>query len=143
WNHYELGSPGTAAGDAPPPALYIQGSNVYTFLRGEAGIHRLDSGAGEARERFLARVAILMAPPPLDDPAEMRAALQSAITRPIDSAALDDPDGIVRIYSRGRHRRVRDTRTGLRLTDVEVVLEGDIDAFVLARLRHAAETSTA
>ena len=102
------------------PALYVIGSNVYEFLRGEAGLHKLHSGPAEDRQRDLARVTVLPASdiPDLDDPAQLYAALaQLAVSAaPADA---DDSGAVARVYSQGRHRAVRDPRTGARVTDVE------------------------
>jgi hypothetical protein len=120
------------------PALYVKGSNVYEFLRGEAGLHKLISGPAEDRQRDLARVVVLLATdmPGGDDPTKLYAAL----TRLTLGGAADDENGaIARVYSQGRHRAVRDPRTGARLTDVSAVLhDGQIDAFLLATLRQSA-----
>jgi hypothetical protein len=122
------------------PALYVIGSNVYEFLRGEAGLHKLHSGPAEDRQRDLARVTVLPANdiPDLDDPAQLYAAL-ARLAVSAAPAGADDSDGVARVYSQGRHRAVRDPRTGARVTDVGAVLhDGQIDAFLLATLRHYA-----
>jgi len=122
------------------PALYVRGSNVYEFLRGEAGLHKLLSGPAEDRQRDLARVTVLPATdmPDGDDPT----ALYAALVRLALSGASGDleTDAVARVYnSQGRHRAVRDPRTGARVPDVAAVLrDGQIDAFLLATLRQAA-----
>jgi ATP-dependent Clp protease ATP-binding subunit ClpC len=127
------------------PTLYVIGSNVYEFLRGEAGLHKLHSGPAEDRQRDLARVTVLPATdiPDLDDPSQLYAAL----ARLAVGAAPDDADvsgALARVYSQGRHRAVRDPRTGARVTDVMAVLhDGQIDAFLLATLRQAAQQTGA
>jgi protein subunit release factor B len=129
----------------PPPApsaLYVRGSNIYEFLRGEAGLHKLSSGAAEDRQRTLARVTVLrvLDPPPEDDPQQRHAALARLLGGGAEGAdRRGDRAAVVRTYSQGRHRFVRDARTGVRLTDVTAVLqEGQIDAFLLASLRQSA-----
>jgi ATP-dependent Clp protease ATP-binding subunit ClpA len=123
------------------PALYLKGSNVYEFLRGEAGLHKLLSGPAEDRQRDLARVTVLAADdlPDGDNPLELYAALASLA---LSSEVSDDGENgaVARVYSQGRHRAVRDPRTGARVTDVNAVLhDGQIDEFLLAALRqHAA-----
>jgi ATP-dependent Clp protease ATP-binding subunit ClpA len=122
------------------PALYIKGSNVYEFLRGEAGLHKLLSGPAEDRQRDLARVTVLPANdlPDGDDPTQLYAALARLA---LSGEALSDGENgaVARVYSQGRHRAVRDPRTGARVTDVSAVLhDGQIDAFLLAALRHNA-----
>jgi hypothetical protein len=48
-------------------------------------------------------------------------------------------DGVVCLYSQGRHRYVKDPRTNLRVPNLAAVLqEGQIDAFLLAAAREAA-----
>ena len=122
------------------PALYVIGSNVYEFLRGESGLHKLHSGPAEDRQRDLARVTVLPVSniPDLDDPARLYAALAQLAVSAAPSDA-DDSSAVARVYSQGRHRAVRDPRTGTRVTDVSAVLhDGQIDAFLLAALRHYA-----
>jgi hypothetical protein len=122
------------------PALYVIGSNVYEFLRGEAGLHKLHSGPAEDRQRDLARVTVLPATDisDLDDPARLYAAL-ARLAMSAAPADADDSGAVARVYSQGRHRAVRDPRTGVRVTDVNAVLhDGQIDAFLLAALRQSA-----
>ena len=123
--------------------LYIQGSSVYEFLRGEAGLHRLHAGAAEERQRNLARVIVLLVPG--DVPDEEDGKVPASIARMLRATEIageiSDEPAIVRTYSQGRHRFVRDPRTGAKLTDITAVLQdGEIDAFLLAYLRreHAA-----
>jgi peptide chain release factor 2 len=122
------------------PALYVIGSNVYEFLRGESGLHKLHSGPAEDRQRDLARVTVLPANtiPDLDDSAQLYAAL-TQLALSAAPAAADDSGAVARVYnSQGRHRAVRDPRTGMRVADVSAVLhEGQIDAFLLAALRQS------
>ncbi len=48
----------------------------------------------------------------------------------------DESQPVARVYSQGRHRFVRDPRSGARLNDLAAVLEqGQIDPFLLAHLR--------
>lgn len=117
-----------------PNGLFLQGSGVARFLRGEAGLHKLNAGSAEDRRRHLARVSIYRAPE-LPDPerAEEIAALAARI---VSEAAADDEGEVVRIYQSGRHRYIRDPRTGVRVTHVEAVLEeGQLDAFLLAHMQ--------
>jgi len=128
---------------ATTPALYVRGSNVYEFLRGEAGLHKLLSGPAEDRQRDLARVSVLPAAdvPDGDDPT----ALYAALVRLALSGTSGDleTDAVARVYnSQGRHRAVRDPRTGARVADVAAVLrDGQIDAFLLATLRQVASVA--
>lgn len=116
--------------------LLVRGSNVYEFLRGEAGLHKLHSGPADDRQRNLARVSVLAVNDQLDsdDPAVLIALLRA-------SERSDGDDAVARVYTaQGRHRAVRDPRTGARVPDVQAVLqEGQIDPFLLAVLRQATE----
>ena len=130
---YELVEPG-------PLALFVRGSNVYEFLRGESGLHKLHSGPADDRQRDLARVSVLPVGelPADDDPEALAAALQRVA---LGGETDDAGDAVARVYTtQGRHRAVRDPRTGVRELDVQAVLrDGQIDAFLLAALRQAAE----
>jgi ATP-dependent Clp protease ATP-binding subunit ClpA len=140
---------GRRAGPSLPPgqALFVKGSNVYEFLRGEAGLHRLAEGSAEERRRRLARVSVHL-PPPLPEDAEDAAAAGAAPERLLEAlprllaAGSEREDAgeepVARVYNQGRHRYVRDPRTGVRVNHVQAVLEeGQIDTFLLARLRQA------
>lgn len=109
---------------------------MYEFLRGEAGLHKLHSGPADDRQRNLARVSVLAVNDQLDsdDPAVLIALLRA-------SERSDGDDAVARVYTaQGRHRAVRDPRTGARVPDVQAVLqEGQIDPFLLAVLRQATE----
>ncbi|HEY1013360.1 MAG TPA: PCRF domain-containing protein, partial [Herpetosiphonaceae bacterium] len=114
-------------------ALYVQGSNVYEFLRHEAGIHRLNLGEAESRQRHLARVSVILVPDEAEagDPEQLRGLLAGLAT-----ASSDEDSAVARVYHQGRYRFVRDPRTGERATNVAAVLgQGEIDAFLLASLR--------
>ncbi len=120
-----------------PITLYLKGSNVFEFLRGEAGLHKLTAGAGEERQRNLARVTVLLLSRAAVDqsvPGENLAALLGMTTEAADGRGEAAP--IVRLYHQGRYRFVRDPRTGVRQTDVVAVLrDGQIDPFLLATLQ--------
>ncbi|MFN8501510.1 AAA family ATPase [Kouleothrix sp.] len=137
-----LAPEGAGARPRGTATLYVRGSNVYEFLRGEAGLHKLLSGPAEDRQRDLARVTVLPAQGvPDDDPAELYGALAQLA---LAGDTADDDGALARIYtSSGRHRSVRDPRTGARVADVGAVLQGgQIDAFLLASLRaRAAEAA--
>lgn len=115
--------------------LYLKGPNVYRFLQGESGLHKLNRGVGEERSRVLARVEVFQVPPsaPVDDAANL-GPLIAALAN--GASAGDEESPVVRIYSQGRQRYVRDPRTNVRTNHVHAVLdEGQIDPFLLARLR--------
>lgn len=122
---------------SPPHGLFIQGSGVVQFLRAEAGLHKLNAGSAEERRRLLARVSVYSAPE-FPDPQRPEEITRLA-ARLLTEAATEQDSEVVRIYQDGRHRYVRDPRTGTRLTHVEAVLkEGRIDPFLLAHLQQAA-----
>ncbi|MBM3458335.1 MAG: PCRF domain-containing protein, partial [Armatimonadetes bacterium] len=56
------GAAGRDAERLPSPApgryLMVKGPNVYRFLQGESGLHKLTQGTGEERSRLLARVEV-------------------------------------------------------------------------------------
>ncbi|HJZ61026.1 MAG TPA: PCRF domain-containing protein, partial [Miltoncostaeaceae bacterium] len=94
-----------------PPAggrteLRLEGESCLELLLGEAGLHRL-TGSGT---RAVARVAV----------------------GALDGGEPGSRDEIVRTYAQGRHRGVRDPRTGVRVGDVTAVLAGSIDPFLVA-----------
>jgi ATP-dependent Clp protease ATP-binding subunit ClpA/protein subunit release factor A len=116
-----------------PSLLLVQGSNVYEFLRSEVGIHKLLSGPSEARKRSLARVQLYLVSESVaeDDSAGLYALIMQLIAH-----GDDGDESIIRVYNQGRHRFVRDARSGLRLNDLSAVLEnGQIDPFLLVYLR--------
>jgi hypothetical protein len=113
---------GRAAGalEGDPLALRISGAATFALLRNESGLHRRRLRNGTT---LLARVSVSEADMAFEPPAE------------------DDPAAVIRGYSEGRHVFVRDTRTGLRTSDVEGVLErGLIDDFLVAELRREEAT---
>jgi len=113
--------------------VFLQGSGVFQFLRSEAGLHKLNAGSAEDRRRHLARVFVYAAP----DASDGEPALALA-TRLVSAAPEEDEGEVARIYQAGRHRYVRDPRTGVRITHVDAVLkEGQIDSFLLAHLQRA------
>lgn len=138
------GPPAGRRGGSPLPAahcLYVKGTNVYEFLRCEAGLHRLNQGTGEEKERHLARVSVFMPAGTGDDgAAEVQALLPQLLSQGRDVGEGEvGADAMARIYTEGRHRFVRDPRTGVRLTDIDAILQGgQIDPFLLARLRQSA-----
>jgi hypothetical protein len=107
----------TERSDGLVPTLTLQDPASYELLASEHGLHRL---LRRGQAALLARVSVLdpdadAGPPPADE------------------------DAIVRVYSEGRHRYVRDPRSDVRVGDVDAVLgEGRLEPFLLA-----AVTSTA
>jgi peptide chain release factor 2 len=124
-----------------PTSLFVKGSHVYEFLRGEAGLHKLNSSSAEDRQRNLVRVTVLLVDTPMDNPDTLPDDLvRLSASRGESSEAQRDPSAVVRVYHQGRYRFVRDVQTGVRITDVAAVLrDGNIDPFLLARLRQSAD----
>jgi ATP-dependent Clp protease ATP-binding subunit ClpA/protein subunit release factor A len=145
----DLGPSGDGAerryqGPALPPAIFLRGSYVYEFLTGEAGLHKLNPGSDDARRRILARVSVLPVADDLDEdnPVRLRAALSNVVVRAAEGASTRS-ESVARVYNQGRHRFVRDPRTGVRLTDLAAVLnDGQLDPFLLASLRQRATGGT-
>jgi hypothetical protein len=112
-------------------------------LRGESGLHKLNEGSGEERRRHLARVSVHPVSRTEDVLFSVAPGGRRA-TQPRPAGDTDDAgdDGaVVRVYHLGRHRYVRDPLTGVRVNHVQAVLdEGQIDRFLLARIRMEAGT---
>ncbi|MBA3947183.1 MAG: AAA family ATPase [Herpetosiphonaceae bacterium] len=121
----------------PTAVLWIKGHNVFEFLRGEAGLHKLNNLTADDRQRILARINTLAVTAP-HAPANGEELHRMLSALPISSSTEqgNDQDALVRVYNQGRHRFVRDPRTNLRLTDLSAILDGgQIDPFLLATLR--------
>ncbi|MEB3231409.1 MAG: AAA family ATPase [Leptolyngbyaceae bacterium] len=126
--------------------LYINGSNVFTILQGEAGLHKLSQSGGQGRglsgsdrQKSLVRLRLIAVPESVNESENLHAELHSLMMTesPTDTA---DADHLVRVYSQGRHASVRDPRTGVKVGNVRSVLEqGDLDAFLLAALQQEIE----
>jgi ATP-dependent Clp protease ATP-binding subunit ClpC len=98
-------------------AIVIEGLATLQLLAAEAGLHR----------RLLADGTELLA----------RVVISRLDAAPTDDEE-DDPGLVVRSYEEGKHRLVRDPRTGIRENNLTRVLEeGRIDAFLLASLRRS------
>ncbi|HUE76136.1 MAG TPA: PCRF domain-containing protein, partial [Chloroflexota bacterium] len=130
------------AGRASEPelaSLFVQGSNVHRFLRGESGIHKLTMGGQDKGHRHLARVTVYEVPDaePADDSDAMKVTVSRLVG--LNSASPEQEDErapVVRLYHDGRHHFVRDPRTGVRHTDLSAILDGgQIDPFLLATAR--------
>lgn len=119
-------------------ALWMEGSNVFGFLKGERGIHQ--RRGHELREDELAHVRVFAIPDGtnirqwLKDYQRIKYEIKQG-KRPLPP---QEKHAIVRLYMLGKagERFVRDIRTGLRTTRVKDVLEkGQLDEFILALLR--------
>jgi hypothetical protein len=128
----------------------LESAAVLAFVKGEQGIHRLrgkvgdsDPGGGMTR---LVRVHVIQTGPDLTAKGwfeESLAAAREARKKKDTSwqTAMETEeertiDEVVRDFRITEEtRRVEDPRTGLELTSVTDVLDGDLDAFVLSVLR--------
>ncbi|NEQ97688.1 MAG: AAA domain-containing protein [Cyanothece sp. SIO2G6] len=129
-------------GDRRAWGLYINGSNVFTILQGEAGLHKLSQSGGQSgnqsggdRQKFLVRLRLIAVPETIsasdNRPDDLHFLMMTASTT--DTA---DADILVRVYSQGRRASIRDPRTGVKVGNVRSVLEqGDLDVFLLAALQ--------
>ncbi|NLX10114.1 MAG: AAA domain-containing protein [Chloroflexi bacterium] len=118
-------------------ALWFEGSNVFGFLKGERGLHRLlgkDSSGDD-----LVRVQVFALP----DGTDVRGWLADyqRIKTDISEGRRPQPSAekhtVIRVYSLDRNEKfVRDQRTGVRLTSIKDVMQrGQIDPFILAYLK--------
>lgn len=122
-------------------AIGVEGTNVYGFLKGEAGVHKLISRGGE-REGASAfqTVVVSVQSQSDDDPStesllNLRALEEREIRKNVKKSRQDPAPEIIRIYSPEGERFVRDVRTDIRVTRVQEVLDGQIDEFILAYLK--------
>ncbi|MBN1966001.1 MAG: AAA family ATPase [Anaerolineae bacterium] len=118
-------------------AIFAQGANVFGFLKGERGIHKL-LGKDVTGEDH-ARVQVF-AIPDGTDVKEWLADYQRIKTDIAEGRQSQPPQEkhyVIRVYSLDRGEKfVRDQRTGLRQTNIKDVMQrGKIDEFILAFLR--------
>ena len=127
--------------DPPRLIVALRGANVFGFLKGEAGTHKLvlrpeDSDGAAPVQTTVVSVEALedetAAGEHLEAEAE-KAAQEAAGTRPKPTEVPE----VVRIYSPDGDRFVRDVRTGVRTNRVREVFEGDLDELILAYLKTA------
>ena len=125
-------------------AVSVQGTNVFGFLKGEAGAHKwLTRGGDDAAAPFHTTVvgveAVCEGLSVLD---VLNAPAEEEEDLPAGKKAKKDEDApeIVRIYQPEGDRYVRDLRTEVRTTLVRDVLDGELDEFLLACLRGAGES---
>jgi protein subunit release factor B len=123
-------------------ALFFEGSNVFGFLKGERGVHKLVGSDTVPDE--LCRVQVF-AIPDGTNVARWLADYQRIKTDILEGrrpAPSQEKHTVIRIYSLERQgeRYVRDTRTGVRSARVKDVLEkGRLDEFILAYLQQEDE----
>jgi ATP-dependent Clp protease ATP-binding subunit ClpC len=123
--------------------ILLQGAYVYGFLKGEAGVHRRGDRrpSGERIQEFAAVTVDVWSGAPdafLSQILEARAREKpdrassgaQASVEPLPTTAK-----IVRSFHFDSPRHVRDPRTKVRHNNLNAVLDGDLDDFILAYLR--------
>jgi ATP-dependent Clp protease ATP-binding subunit ClpA/protein subunit release factor A len=118
-------------------ALWFEGSNVFGFLKGERGLHRLLTGDTGGEELARAQVFAL---PDCTDVKKWLADYQrikTDITEGRQPPPAQEKHSVIRVYSLDRAEKfVRDQRTSVRMTGVkDVMRRGKIDEFILAFLK--------
>jgi ATP-dependent Clp protease ATP-binding subunit ClpC len=118
-------------------AIWFEGSNVFGFLKGERGLHRLLTGDTVGED--MARVQVF-ALPDGTDVTKWLADYQRIKTDIAEGQRPEPPQerhSVIRVYSLDRGDKfVRDQRTGVRTTHIkDVMARGQIDEFILAYLR--------
>jgi ATP-dependent Clp protease ATP-binding subunit ClpC len=132
----------TRFGSQPPTpeiALFLRGTNVFGFLKGERGLHRLH-GRDSAND-VLAQVRVYAIPDGkaiikwLRDYQQIKADIGTG-KRPAPEPNREHFT-VIRAYSTDRAEKfIRDLRTGIRQPDVKAVLgKGMLDEFILGLLR--------
>jgi len=126
-------------------AISLEGTNVYGFLKGESGLHRR-SDKRPSGERVQTLVEVVVEGPGEQDG---RAWLEEQLLKHAQAeqkraqmskkelTALPTPSTpeVARTYQFEGQRGVRDLRTRLRRSNIDAVLSGDLDDFILAYLR--------
>lgn len=115
-------------------ALFFEGSNVFGFMKGERGLHRLEKdGIGDD----MVRTQVFAIPDGtnieewLNDYREIRVDIDEGRR----NAPPNEKHTIIRTYSLEKQgeRFIRDMRTNVRTAQVKEVMEkGDLDDFILA-----------
>jgi ATP-dependent Clp protease ATP-binding subunit ClpC len=116
-------------------ALFFEGSNVFGFLKGERGVHKLIRQDSTAEE--LAWIQVFAIP----DGTNVKEWLADYQRIKVDiaegkrSAPPNEKHSVIRLYSLEKQgdRFIRDVRTGVRTVQTKNVLEkGQLDPFILA-----------
>jgi protein subunit release factor A len=115
-------------------ALLFEGSNVFGFLKGERGIHKLTTDDGRDQ---LVRNQVFAIPDGTDVEEWLNdyQRIKTEITEGKRPAPPQEKHSVVRTYSLGRsgERFVRDMRTGVRTVRTKDVIErGQLDEFILS-----------
>lgn len=115
-------------------ALLFEGSNVFGFLKGERGIHKMTADDGRDQ---LVRNQVFAIPDGTDVEQWLNdyQRIKTEITEGKRPAPPQEKLSVVRTYSLGRsgERFVRDMRTGVRTVRTKDVIEkGQLDEFILS-----------
>ncbi len=121
-------------------ALSFRGVNVFGFLQGEAGTHKLIVKGEEYENAAPLQTVMIEAASLGEDDAAGEYLNALAEQEREEKKKKPDVPLVVRIYAPDGERHVRDVRTEVRTTQVQQVLDGDLDAFILALLRAADES---
>ena len=129
--------------------IFLQGTNVFGFLKGEIGTHRrneiLPSGErtqsllavdvhnfiGEPDSKFLDQLISIQD----ERVADANSQSKSKKGEQKSPKPSDNEPSVIRTYQFDGERLVRDMRTGVKISNVEPILEGKIDELILAYLR--------
>lgn len=154
--------------EIPTLTLHLRGTNVFGFLQGEQGVHKLLIRADpeDPSAPFqTATVAVSGVPANASVPdllteawnaEQARKAAQSARAgakgksktaggtavaeeEPLESTKAEDTPPIVRLYAPDGNRFVHDLTADIQTTQVENVFDGHLDAFILGHLRKAGQ----
>lgn len=118
-------------------ALYMQGSNVFGFLKGERGLHKLSGRDSTADQVAQVRVFAIPDNTSIKEWLNDYQLVKAEITEGKRPEPQRDPYAVIRTYSLERTEKfIRDMRTSVRLANVkEVMGKGLLDEFILAYLR--------
>jgi ATP-dependent Clp protease ATP-binding subunit ClpA/protein subunit release factor B len=128
-------------------AVSVKGPNVYGFLKGEAGTHKLlfrndETEATAPFQTAVVEVEALGEEVPAQE--YLNAMWEKAQEQPVKDRKqkAEEVPKIIRVYVPDGDRHVRDLRTGVRTVQVNEVFDGELDEFILAYLK-SEEAATA
>ncbi|HLA42914.1 MAG TPA: hypothetical protein VJZ27_05735, partial [Aggregatilineales bacterium] len=126
-------------------ALMFEGSNVFGFLKGERGLHRLEN---DPQSDELVQILVFAIPDGtsieewLKDYREIKVDIEQGNRPPPPNEKLT----VIRVYSLDKaqgERYIRDMRTNMRTVQIKDVMnKGQLDDFILAYLDKEEGTST-
>lgn len=125
---------------AQPPtaeiALYLQGSNVFGFLKGERGIHKRVGQEGVTDELAHVRVYAIPDHTEITNWLDDYQRVKTEIAEGARATPTQEKLTVIRLYSLDREKFIRDLRTTIKLTHVKEVMErGMLDEMILAYLQ--------